>query len=468
MSQVAIKNVRVEALHDQYDVEIALQPNLNVIYGKNGRGKTTLLHILANVLELDFERFKHIQFRSIEIETYQGGSVRIRTEPTRSDPQLMTVELDGKLLNPITVGTGLSEVEANLLRETLGGRAVYLPAFRAILERSSSEAFYELRERQNDLEAIRKSEMDIARADATRQRPYSSHRASEQHRLTAAKTIQCRQWFGSFVPVIRYPSLNDVRSRLVDEVRDATIEVSMFEQSLFSKLFTQVFKAIARSGAVPPTVDTDELLDKVQAALTSIDELYEGSSTVYGEIRNAVAEAKRNHDVSDGTAASILSLYADLLNERTSQHKQSFSKIRDFESSVNLFLDGKRLVIDERGIGSSRGGVNVLSDNERPMNLSALSSGERQVLTMIFCASRLAERRGIFLVDEPELSLHVDWQRSILGEVVRQAEGRQVIACTHSPEVGADHFDSVQIFDPRPTQAPQSDLFPDVDSSEDV
>ena len=48
---------------------------------------------------------------------------------------------------------------------------------------------------------------------------------------------------------------------------------------------------------------------------------------------------------------------------------------------------------------------------------------------------------GIVLIDEPELSLHVDWQRKILSEMCKQAGGRQVIACTHAPEVAADHLD---------------------------
>lgn len=466
MSHIAIKHIKVEGLHDQYDVEMSLHPQLNVIYGKNGRGKTTLLHILANILELDFDRFKHIQFRSIDVETYEGKTVRLEATPGRSDTQL-AVWVDGSALSPIGTLGSLSDAETAFARESLGARAVYLPAFRAILERSSTDAYYENRERQVEIEAIRKSEMEIARNDPSRARSITAHRATEQHRLTAAKTVQCRQWFGSFVPVIRYPSLVDVRTRLIDEAREATLEMGLFEQSLFSKLFTQVFKAISSSSESGVADNTDQLLDDVQAALSSIDNVYAAPIDVYGEIKSAVAEARSSGSVQNKTAASILRLYSALLLERSTRHKEIFSKIRDFERSVNLFLDGKHLVVNERQLSGGRG-VAVYASNERPMNLSALSSGERQVLTMIFCASRLAEDRGIFLVDEPELSLHVDWQRSILGEVVRQAEGRQVIACTHSPEVGAEHFDSVQLFEPKPARRLQEDLFVEFDAPEDV
>jgi predicted ATPase len=465
MSNIAIKEVRVEALHEQYDVAIQLQPDLNVIYGKNGRGKTTLLHILANALELDFERFKHIQFRSIEISTYQGGSVKIFSENPRI-AQPMLVEVDGQRLSPIGAGPGLSEAETSLIRSTLGSRAVYLPAFRAILERSPGDSYIE-RDRQDEMEAIRASEVQIARDGKARGPSYEVRARSEQHRLTATKTVQCRQWFGQFVPVVRYPSLNDVRSRLLEELRTATFEVSVFEQRLFSQLFIQVFKAISGESGTPDIGDTESLLEQVQGALAAIEDASGGASNVYGEIRDAVDQARQSHVTEEKTTSRILSLYAGLLEQRASQHKQSFNKIRDFEKSVNLFLDGKTFVLDERALDRPGRGASVISTNGRDMNLSALSSGERQVVTMIFCASRLAENRGIFLVDEPELSLHVDWQRSILGEVMRQAEGRQVIACTHSPEVGADHYDSVQDFSPQPSMAPH-DLFNVFDSQEDV
>ena len=95
--------------------------------------------------------------------------------------------------------------------------------------------------------------------------------------------------------------------------------------------------------------------------------------------------------------------------------------------------------------------------------LSALSSGERQILTMLYSASRSRFQSGIFLLDEPELSLHIDWQRIILRELQIQSPERQLIVCTHSPEVGADHLLETQDFEPRSTRKQQESLFTDED-----
>ena len=62
---------------------------------------------------------------------------------------------------------------------------------------------------------------------------------------------------------------------------------------------------------------------------------------------------------------------------------------------------------------------------------------------MLFCATHMSPADGVMLIDEPEISLHVDWQRIILDEIMRQAGDRQVIVCTHSPEVVAEHRDAL-------------------------
>ena len=105
--------------------------------------------------------------------------------------------------------------------------------------------------------------------------------------------------------------------------------------------------------------------------------------------------------------------------------------------------------------------VAVSAEGGHSYGLSALSSGERQILTMLYSASRTRFLSGVFLIDEPELSLHIDWQRIVLRELQSQSAGRQIIACTHSPEVGADHMVEIQDFEPKLTQKRQETLFTD-------
>jgi predicted ATPase len=65
------------------------------------------------------------------------------------------------------------------------------------------------------------------------------------------------------------------------------------------------------------------------------------------------------------------------------------------------------------------------------INSEALSAGEKQMLS--FISYNGLARNSIIFIDEPELSLHVDWQRSLFGILQRQQVSNQFIIATHSP-----------------------------------
>jgi predicted ATPase len=459
MSEFSVSHVIVTGLHGQFDVELQFNPGLNIIYGKNGRGKTTVLHILANVMERDFSRFFHLQFSSIFIAFHSGNVIQLYPGPDAPGRSLHLL-LNGEFVGEYSgAADNIDPDVKSRLDEVLGPRPVYLPAFRSILERTTNPYRYNTPgEAKSAYDAIVKRESEI------------SGRRDDLPHATAAKTLQCRQWFGEFVPVIRYPSLIDVDQRLSNECRRAKLQMASIEQSVFSESFARVFDALAPSWDAPKR-STPDLLRDVAASVGKIRSKADGQDEdIYGHILTAVRRLYQEGDASAETTNRVLALYAELLKRRSDAQEKLFYRIEDFEISVNKFLDGKELsVADVQKAGRHLGPVVRLSTG-RKLGLTSLSSGERQVLTMIFCASRMSQGQGIFLVDEPELSLHVDWQRDILMEVARQAGGRQIIACTHSPEVGADNPECIQFFEPKWAESYLfgEDFWADEDLPEDV
>jgi predicted ATPase len=61
----------------------------------------------------------------------------------------------------------------------------------------------------------------------------------------------------------------------------------------------------------------------------------------------------------------------------------------------------------------------------------SLSAGEKQMLSFI-CYNAFY-RNSVIFIDEPELSLHVDWQRQLFSILQRQQTSNQFIVATHSP-----------------------------------
>lgn len=87
--------------------------------------------------------------------------------------------------------------------------------------------------------------------------------------------------------------------------------------------------------------------------------------------------------------------------------------------------------------------IDVEAQDNTTIGLSSLSSGEKQVLR-IFIETLLASSSSI-LIDEPEISMHIDWQRQLIPALQQLNPQAQLILATHSPEVMAD-IDDDKIF----------------------
>ena len=81
----------------------------------------------------------------------------------------------------------------------------------------------------------------------------------------------------------------------------------------------------------------------------------------------------------------------------------------------------------------------VLGTVEEAIASDKLSSGEKQMLSFL-CYNAFSENTLIF-IDEPELSLHVDWQRLLLPTLLEQGTGNQFFIATHSPFIYSKYTD---------------------------
>lgn len=445
MNASAITYVEIIGIHGQYDLHVKLRPGLNIIYGRNGSGKTTFLHAIANLAEGDIERFCQIQFQRISVGTVQG--TRIDLHQVREDKSVsVRADIDQRSVVSVQKGDE-TPIEARMLfRDLLGGRPVYLPAFRSVLEAiGRSNRYHE--ERQKEFEALVKLETEGSKNPQSSWHPYLGQ---ERVRNFAFKTMLCREWFGPFVPMVRCPSLWEVSDELVNELQEAQFEVASTDRRAFADVFVHVLEAVLKDTAPKETQEVTTLLSKIEDYLKHSEISLTGEADTYKSVYQSIARLVAGQSKKIGqekNISHILQVYEQALSARTEAVKQAFSRIKTFETSVNHFLKGKHLSAESLiSLGPRRRPQSpplITLANGQKATLSVLSSGERQVLTLLFSATHMSSADGVVLIDEPELSLHVDWQRIILRELIKQAATRQVVTCTHAPEIGADHRNSM-------------------------
>ncbi|HAC22436.1 MAG TPA: ABC transporter ATP-binding protein [Porphyromonadaceae bacterium] len=78
-----------------------------------------------------------------------------------------------------------------------------------------------------------------------------------------------------------------------------------------------------------------------------------------------------------------------------------------------------------------------------------LSAGEKQILAILLTVLIQNNKHCILLLDEPEISLHFEWQRQLI-DLIRQLNGNaQIILATHSPAVIMDGWSDkvTEVFD---------------------
>ena len=115
------------------------------------------------------------------------------------------------------------------------------------------------------------------------------------------------------------------------------------------------------------------------------------------------------------------------------QIEQEMRPIQQLSDLVRrLFLKGKSLSFEGPRI-------TVTTDSDLNIGLERLSSGEKHLLRILVAA--LGAERSTMLIDEPEISMHIDWQRELIENIRILNPQCQLILATHSPEIMADISD---------------------------
>lgn len=102
-------------------------------------------------------------------------------------------------------------------------------------------------------------------------------------------------------------------------------------------------------------------------------------------------------------------------------------------SSINLLVEtfNKYLIEDKKLVVTGREAfIEVNSDTH---SVNELSSGERHILTFLSLVLFEGESRNFLIIDEPEISLNIAWQRELMGLFKDLVPNTQIIVASHSP-----------------------------------
>ena len=84
------------------------------------------------------------------------------------------------------------------------------------------------------------------------------------------------------------------------------------------------------------------------------------------------------------------------------------------------------------------------SKNGKKFGYEYLSMGEKQILLLLLMVGNVNQQPCVFFMDEPDLSMHIDWKEVLVKELHGLNPNMQIIISTHAPSVITGWHDKVK------------------------
>lgn len=376
-----ITSLSIAGLNGKIDKTLQFHPDLNILTGKNGSGKTTILKLLWYLISGNIERIpREMSFREIELNTTEFSiSIKARELPGESKLRDHIVKYTiGEKTDQKAVSLRNIEEEIPFVRRAnraiAGVRpSVFFSTFRRIEGGFGTTTIPDspagLRHRPRSDEEAYYVYMSTHPVDL--QRPLNEL----SHILSVGKH--------RFVSSI---STDDIVALLTEEYAN----VSEATNKKHGELNKYIFDAIATYSSVGRKSDSEQLSE---------------AKTVLENIRSRV----------------------EVINIDTQTLLKPFN-------TLSMMIDqiyGNRSIRITDAV--------VLGSSSSTISSHLLSSGEKQILSFL-CYNAFSHDIPIF-IDEPELSLHVDWQRILFSMLLSQGTNNQFLTATHSPFIYSKYPD---------------------------
>lgn len=126
----------------------------------------------------------------------------------------------------------------------------------------------------------------------------------------------------------------------------------------------------------------------------------------------------------------------DLKNQKDlAVHVEALKNFNFKRTSSNVFINEANIFFKatHRTLELDDKNLLFLKTNRGKVQWYDFSKGEKTLLCLLLATHLNRSRANVFLLDEPDLSLHIGWQKQLLISLQRLAPSSQFIVATHSP-----------------------------------
>ena len=446
-----LRRIEVDGLFGIYNhrIDLNLRDRVTLLHGPNGVGKTSVLRMVDALLRNDFTCFKRIPFARFLLEFEDGSTLELRAS---RDPENHEGSGAGELT--LTRADGASDTGQVDLRPSevasIAARIDYLqPHYHrrdAWIDVRNGEVLSEIDvlsrfgDNRGD-EWFRLWSSRIADSSSSGESPWldaflestNAFLIEAQRLVRIESSVRPKTGFGrgsfAFVSSVLECSL-DFQRRL----RDTMAAYGRYAQALDQSFPRRLVSATNQLAPGELRERMTALRERMTALNKKTDELR--ALGILDETPDRPFNAA-SLDKMDSTEARVMTLYVEDVERKLRALEDLASRLRLLLDSVNGKFRNKRMRLDEE--------KRLVAENQgsQRLPLDSLSSGEQHELVLHYDLLFRVPSNTVVLIDEPELSLHVGWQKKFLSDLTAIVElsGLDAVVATHSPFIVGDRDD---------------------------
>lgn len=439
-----IESFAIKGLFGKKDVNLIFKGKAQIYIGENGLGKTTILNALNYLLSCDFHNLVNIIFSRIDV-TLMGTKFSFSKEEIKSYLQSQ----DNRTRRTgfyQSLARSLGDSDMKKLLGIIRSGKSEMARMQEVLKYLNSKGFSFNAPSDYMLEIVTQLVVDyaeISQIEAFKKKVeemkvrilyFPTYRRIEKDVRTMLRERRNRSRLGysnreldlesSFVEELSeavHSGMSDIKKRR-DRVLRRISEISRKELDTMSVDLLKKQIAGITDKIIIEKGDKEKIeaiIHKSQVGLTPDEQKKVLRMMETGEIYNDDNKLLLYH----------LTRLKDVYNSYEAYDRG----IKTFVEICNTYLRDKQFTYNEADLNLDLESTIQSGLIQEVLDLDILSSGEKQLVALFAIIYLDPQTRFIILIDEPELSLSIYWQRKLLPDVVKSSNCEFLFAVTHSP-----------------------------------